>query len=145
MTFSTAFQADAFQNDAFQIVVTPPTPPTTGSGGFIPYLKGEKRRRGLEWDRKDIDWKAELERAYGLLTGELVESVENISEVRAAVVPHAEPSDTKLPPVAAIDFAALAADLQAARAVLAAYEAALIARDNYLRELDDEEAILLLT
>jgi hypothetical protein len=144
MTFSTAFQANAFQNNAFQIAVTPPPVDTGARGGFIPYAKGERRKRGLEWDRKETDWKAELERAYGLLTGELVESIESVAEVRAAVVPHAAPSDTKLPPIAAIDFAALAADLESARALLAAYEAALIVRDMRERDQDDEEALLLL-
>jgi hypothetical protein len=144
MTFSTAFQADAFQVDAFQIYIPPPEPGNTGTGGFIPYAKGERKKRGLEWERKDLDWKAELQRAYAILNGELIE-VADVAEIRAAVAPHAAASDTRLPPVSAIDFAALAADIEATRVVLAAYEAALIARDNYLREIDDEEAILLLS
>lgn len=113
-----------------------PVPSGATGGGFVPYLKGERRKRGLVWDRKDVDWEAELRRVYALLNGELVENV-NASDVREAVAPHAESFDTKLPPVAAIDFAALAADLNAARALLEAYENALEARE-------EEEAVTLL-
>lgn len=116
--------------------VPPPPPVETARGGYVPYRKGEKRKRGLEWDRKELDYRAELERAYAALHGELAD-VAPVAEVREAVAPHAAPSDAPLPPVAAIDFAALAADLQAARALLAAYERA-------VREQDDEDAMMLL-
>lgn len=114
-----------------------PVPSGATGGGWVPYLKGERKRRGLVWDRKPVDWEAELRRVYALLHGELVENVENVSEVRAAVVPHAEASDASLPPVAAIDFAALAADLSAVRVLIEAYETAVEARE-------EEEAVTLL-
>lgn len=49
----TAFQANAFQNDAFQIdtgavvIITPPLSEPRGSGGWQ-----KKRRSGLYWPRK---------------------------------------------------------------------------------------------
>jgi hypothetical protein len=113
-----------------------PVPAGSTGGGWVPYLKGERKKRGLAWDRKDVDWEAELRRVYALLNGELEENV-NASELREAVAPHAESFDTRLPPVAAIDFAALAADLKAARALFEAYENALEARE-------EEEAVTLL-
>lgn len=138
MTFSTAFQDNAFQVDAFQIAGTPPVPPedTGARGGFIPYAKGERRKRGIEWDRKELNYEAELREIYAELHGEL-KHVAPVAEVRAAVTEHAAPSDAPMPPVAAIDFAALAADLAAVKALYAAYERA-------LQEQDDEEALLLL-
>ena len=116
--------------------VPPPPPVETARGGYVPYKKGEKRARGLEWDRKETDWQAELREIYAELHGEL-KHVAPVTEIRAAVAEHAAPSDTFIPPVAAIDFAALAADIAAVRALYAAYERA-------LQEQDDEEALLLL-
>jgi hypothetical protein len=117
--------------------VPPPPPVETGArGGYVPYKKGEKRARGLEWDRKEINWAAELREIYAELHGEL-KHVAPVAEVRAAVTEHAAPSDAPMPPIAAIDFAALAADLAAVKALYAAYERA-------LQEQDDEEALLLL-
>jgi len=46
--FQTAFQVNAFQNDAFQIVITPVTPTKTG-GDDAPYTKEElKRLKGIQ-------------------------------------------------------------------------------------------------
>jgi hypothetical protein len=46
--FSTAFQANAFQNDAFQIVITPVTPTKFG-GDDAPYTREElKRLKGIQ-------------------------------------------------------------------------------------------------
>jgi hypothetical protein len=116
--------------------IPPPPTPEGAKGGYVGYRKGEKRARGLEWDRKDTDWQAELREIYAELHGEL-KHVAPVAEVRAAVTEHAAPSDAPMPPVAAIDFAALAADLAAVKALYAAYERA-------LQEQDDEEALLLL-
>ena len=117
--------------------IPPPPPPQGARGGYIPYKKGERRARGLEWDRKELDYEAELRAVYAELHGEL-RDVAPVVAVREAVAEHAKPSDAPLPPVAAIDFTAPAADLEAARALMAAY-------DRALRDRDDEEAILLLT
>jgi hypothetical protein len=46
--FQTAFQANAFQNNAFQIVITPVTPTKTG-GDDAPYTREElKRLKGIQ-------------------------------------------------------------------------------------------------
>jgi hypothetical protein len=46
--FQTAFQVNAFQNDAFQIVITPVTPTKTG-GDDAPYTREElKRLKGIQ-------------------------------------------------------------------------------------------------
>jgi hypothetical protein len=46
--FSTAFQVNAFQNDAFQIVITPVTPTKFG-GDDAPYTREElKRLKGIQ-------------------------------------------------------------------------------------------------
>lgn len=118
-----------------------PTPVvTTGGGGFHkPYKPGERRKRGLDFDKRPLDWERELKRAYAALTGELFEVLPpaKAEAVRDAVGDHSAPSDAALPPVAAIDFAALAADIEAARAVIAAWEWA----EN---EREEEEAVTLL-
>lgn len=105
-------------------------------GWHVPYRKGERRARGLEWDRPEHDLEAELREVYAELHGEL-RDVAPVVAVREAVAEHAAPSDAPLPPVAAIDFAALAADLEAARALMAAYARA-------LDDQEEEEAVTLL-
>lgn len=118
--------------------VTPPEPEPTVDiarpGGFLPYRKGERRARSLEWDKpKDI---AELlEEVYQRLHGDLRETAEP-TKIRSAVAEHAQPSDAPMPPVAAVDFAGLAADMAHAKQLLAAYEQARLAAD------EDEDAIL---
>ncbi|MFN9116321.1 MAG: hypothetical protein ACK5XN_40280 [Bacteroidota bacterium] len=110
---------------------------TPARGGWhVPYRRGERRARGLEWDRPEHDLEAELREVYAELHGEL-RDVAPVVAVREAVAEHAAPSDAPMPPVAAIDFAALAADLDAARALLAAYARA-------LDEQEEEEAVTLL-
>lgn len=119
--------------------------PTLGEGGAPPepepevattgghYAKGERRRRGLEWDRAE-SIEDRLQRVYDRLHGDLAEVAEP-ADVREAVAEHATASDAAMPPPAAIDFAGLAQDLAATNALLAAYEAALRAK----AEVDDEE------
>jgi hypothetical protein len=135
VTFATAFQPSAFQNDAFQIAGGPVPPDPVGVHDS--YAPDERRKRGLEWKRKRVDLRAELERIYAELHGELKE-VAPVAEIRAAVAEYAAPSDAFIPPVIAIDFAALAADISAVKALYGAYQRA-------LDEQDDEEAILLLS
>jgi hypothetical protein len=108
----------------------------TGGGWHRPYRKGERKARGLEWDKPDRNLESELRDIYADLHGEL-RHVAPVADVRSAVAEHAAPSDAALPPVAAIDFAALAADLIAVRALMAAHERALI-------EQEEEEAVALL-
>ena len=108
----------------------------TGGAWHVPYRKGERKARGLAWERRDRDLEKELRDVYAELTGELRE-VAPVAEIKAAVVPHATPTTAALPPVAAIDFEALARDLAAVRALLAAHEDA-------QREQEEEEAVTLL-
>jgi hypothetical protein len=101
-----------------------------------PYAKGERKRRGLEWDRKDIDLEGELRRAYEEITGELAPtaSIETVQAASVAVVAFAEDDRTgkkSLPVAESVNWAALAADAAAVRALIAAYEAA----------IDEDEAI----
>ena len=54
--FQTAFQPSAFQNDAFQIFITPPTPTSTGGDGWTKeewkrYKELDKKRRKAEEKR----------------------------------------------------------------------------------------------
>jgi hypothetical protein len=54
--FQTAFQPTAFQNDAFQIVITPPTPTATGGDGWTKeewkhYQELDKKKRKAEEKR----------------------------------------------------------------------------------------------
>jgi len=54
--FQTAFQPTAFQNDAFQIVITPPTPTATGGDGWTKeewkrYQAIDKKKRKAEEKR----------------------------------------------------------------------------------------------
>jgi len=108
-------------------------------GGFLPYAKGERRARGLEWDRrKPVD--ELVQEAYERLHGDLA-PVADATEVRAAVAEHAQPSDARIPPPAAIDFRALAADLKNAQALLAAYEQAL---QRKAEQDDEDDAIMVL-
>ena len=109
---------------------------STGGAWHVPYRKGERKARGLAWERRDRDLEKELRDVYAELTGELRE-VAPVAEIKAAVVPHATPTTAALPPVGAIDFEALARDLAAVRALLAAHEDA-------QREQEEEEAVTLL-
>jgi len=115
------------------------TEATALRGGWLPYRRGELRRKGLEWSRDDeLDLRRELERAYAEIIGEAREAESPpvaVKELQAAVAPHVKTgSDMALPPAAAIDFAALARDLRAAEALLEIYE----------RMLDDDETTLLM-
>jgi hypothetical protein len=101
-----------------------------------PYAKGERKRRGLEWDRKDIDLEGELRRAYEEITGELaptasIETVQAASEAVSAFSAQAETSEQSSPVADNVNWAALAADAAAVRALIAAYDAA----------IDEDEAI----
>lgn len=107
---------------------------TNQGGSYAPqYAKGERRKRGLEWDRPE-GIEDRLQRVYDRLHGDLAEVAEP-SEVREAVAEHATASDAAIPPPAAIDFQAMAQDAAAVTALLVAYEKALEAK----AEADDEE------
>lgn len=115
-------------------VDAPPQP-----GGFLPYAKGERRARGLEWDkRKPVD--ELVQEAYERLYGDL-RTVAPAEEVREAVAEHAQASDVAIPPPAAIDFAALAGDLKSAQRLLAIYREAV---ERKAQIEDEEDAIMVL-
>ena len=99
------------------------------------YSAGERRKRGLEWERCRPDWEKELRSAYEEITGELapVASMATVEAAGVAVAKFAKQATSKqsLPVAESIDWGALACDLEAARALIAAYEAA----------IDEEEAL----
>lgn len=120
----------------------PPPPPSVeesrgGDGYHRQYRKGEKRKRGLEWDKPAEDLEDRLRKAYARIMGEELPAPA-VEEVAAAVKPHLEaPSDTKLPPVQAVDWSALAGDLSAVSVLL----------NQYQQMLDDEDwlAVIMLS
>ena len=117
------------------------TRPDGGRGSHRQYRPGERRARGLEWEkRKKIE--ELVEEAYQALYGELQSAVNEPGTIREAVAPFVQTaSDTPIPPPAAIDFVALSADLMRAEFLLKQYEAALQRQaDNE----DEDEAIMLL-
>lgn len=111
-----------------------------GGSYHRPYTRAERRKRGLEWDKRPLDERRrELEAAYAQATGEI--GPEAVPAVVEAVKPYVEAFyDAPVPPAAAVDWAALARDVEAAMAVLAQLE-------RIIREREDDEiaAILLLS
>lgn len=111
-------------------------------GGFIPqpgYQRGERKRRGLERRKRRTDAEriAEMQRAYARLTGEAPEPAV-AAAVAEAVRPHVETaSDTRLPPVEAIDWRGMLDDLGAIAVLLQLYQRAI--------DEEDEIALLLLS
>ena len=107
----------------------PPPPPSVeeargGDGFHRQYSRGEKRKRGLEWDKREDDLESRLRRAYARIKGEDVSDAVT-AQVAEAVRPHVDaPTDTPLPAAEAIDWRGLIADLDAVNALLAAYAAA---------------------
>jgi hypothetical protein len=134
MTFSTAFQADAFQNDAFQVAVTPDvTQRFTGAGGWN---KDWAKTYGVEryWTvkakgkkRKKFKTAEAAIQAAATSTVEAVEfaGVDLLAEFRALVVRFRDEGAMRA------NMAAKLAELE----MHARREAA---------ERDDEEALLLL-
>lgn len=121
---------------------TPPVTEESTGGGFIPqagYQRGERKRRGLERRkrRSDAERIAEMQRAYARLTGE-EPAPAVVQAVAAAVRPHvATASDTRLPPVEAIDWRGMLDDLAAIAVLLQLYQRAI--------DEDDEITLLLLS
>ena len=123
---------------------------TRPDGGRAPrgrhqeYRPGERRARGLEWEkRKKIE--ELVEDAYEALYGELQQAVNEPGTIREAVAPFVQvASDTPIPPPAAIDFVALSADLMRAEMLLQQYDAAL-RRKAEQEDEDDMILALLLT
>lgn len=120
----------------------PPVTEETTGGGFIPqpgYQRGERKRRGLERRKRRTDAEriAEMQRAYARLTGEAPEPAV-AAAVAEAVRPHIETaSDTRLPPVEAIDWRGMLDDLGAIAVLLQLYQRAI--------DEEDEVALLLLS
>lgn len=114
------------------------TPEAIG-GDDVPqagYLRGERKRRGLERRkrRSDAERIAEMQRAYARLTGE-APAPAVVQAVAAAVRPHvATASDTRLPPAEAIDWRGMLDDLAAIAVLLQLYQ----------RAIDEDEEITLL-
>ena len=117
----------------------PPVTEESTGGGFIPqagYQRGERKRRGLERRkrRSDAERIAEMQRAYARLTGEAPEPAV-AAAVAEAVRPHIETaSDTRLPPVEAIDWRGMLDDLGAIAVLL----------QLHARLLDEEEDSMIL-
>ena len=96
----------------------------TGGGIHLSYGKGERRKRGLEWDEGKRDRRAELEAVYRRIAGELpAAAAAPVLELVQPFVAPAASFDTALPPVAAVDWLAFMADLGAVEALLAVYRA----------------------
>jgi hypothetical protein len=124
-----------------------PTPVTTRQvdvgGGMPQYRRGERRKRGLEWDKKKDDLAERIEAIYARLYGELAGAVNEKGTVREAVAPFAAPSDTPIPPPAAVNFTALKSDLMRMEILLQQYEAAVLRKAEIEDEDDMIEALLL--
>ena len=111
----------------------PPPPPAGGDDGYHRhYRSGERRRRGLDFDKPRDDIEDRLRRAYARIMGE-EPTAPAVAAVAAAVAPHvAIASDARLPPPEAIDWTGLARDLHAVAVLVQQAQSA----------LDDEELAL---
>jgi hypothetical protein len=121
---------------------TPPTPtpiaPSTGAGGGTGYRRGERRARGVSWEKRDEagDLEAWLREAYAEIYEEKPEPA--VAEtVAAAVAPFkAEESPS-------IDWIALAQNIEAVRLIAAAYDQHIQALEA-ARIAEEEAAFMLL-
>lgn len=106
------------------------------TGGWLPdYAPGERRKRGIEWDRRKDDLRDRLEAAYRKIVGEV--APEDARPVVALVQPFVEASyDTAAPPVQAIDWTAFQRDIAAVEGLLAALEA--------YEAMEEEDAVMAL-
>lgn len=122
--------------------VIPVTQAIDVARGMPQYRRGERRKRGLVWDkrRKIEDL---VEETYRRLSGELIEAVNEPGTIREAIAPFAQSSDARLPPPEAIDFVALSKDLARAEALLLAYQDAL-ERKAIMDDDDDVATVLAL-
>lgn len=133
-----AFDHLSFQNDAFQTGgITPPVNTTGGGGGSYrqEYRPGERRHRGLEWDKLNepaivAEW---LEEAYAAAY-----AVDARPEFKALVDEAVSEAPTD-----PTDWLALAADAAMVRKLLEAYQRELDFFDRLRRE--DEEIVLILS
>ena len=116
----------------------PPPPPvveTTGGAWLPDYAPGERRKRGLEWERRQDRTRERLEAAYARIVGEV--AAEDARPVVELVKPFVEASyDTATPPVQAVDWAAFQQDIAAVEGLLAAL--------RVIEEMDEEDAVMAL-
>ena len=155
--FQTAFQPTAFQNDAFQIVITPPTPsgPTGGDGWTAEewkrYKALDKKRRKAE-EKRIAALKADAENRKQTIA-DLVDPKPVASIQQNKVQSNQEVSVDIPSNLANIDryIANLVRQQQDLQTAVAMREAKLrleqeiaILEAKRQAELDDEEAILLL-
>ena len=153
--FQTAFQPTAFQNDAFQIVITPPTP--AGGDGWTAeewkhYQELDKKKRKAELKRIEA-LKADKEKRKQAIT-DLVDPQPKVSKRKQNKVQSNQAVSADTPSqLANIDryIANLDKQQQDLRTAVAMREAKLrleqelaILEAKRLAELDDEQALLLL-
>jgi hypothetical protein len=127
--FGAAFWGPRYFGDGGDVA---PVADTINTGAWYDYEPGERRRRGLEWDKRRDDLKERLEAAYAKIVGEVPAA--EIAPVVALVKPFVEVSyDTKAPPAAAVDWAAFQRDVSAVEGLLAAL--------RVVEEMDEEDAV----
>lgn len=125
--------------DGASDVGTVETPEVVG-GDDVPfggYRRGERKRRGLERRKRltTAERIAEMQRTYARLQGEPDAAPPVVAAVAQAVRPHVTVnSDAALPPVEAIDWRAVARDLDAIAVLLRLYQ----------QQVDDDDAIAVL-
>lgn len=98
-------------------------------GGWLPehqaYRPGERRARGLEWDRENPKaLRRQIEAAYNAAIGSPAAPEADAAAVIDAVKPFATAAyDTPAPPAAAVDWAAVLGNIDAVETLLAQIEA----------------------
>lgn len=103
---------------------------TAQTGGWVP-----RRKRKAEEPRRTPEWlREQVEAVYARMHGEVTDA----PIVTEALKAYTDNYDAALPPIQAVDWAALAGDIQAVEALMAAI-AVIEARFR-----DDEEAAMLL-
>jgi hypothetical protein len=155
--FQTAFQPNAFQNDAFQIVITPPTPTGTGGDGWTReewkyYQELDKKKRKAEAKRIAALKVDKENRKKGI--ADLVDPQPKVSKRKQKELQSNQAVSADTPSqLANIDryIANLDKQQQDLRTAVAMREAKLrleqeiaILEAKRLAELDDEQALLLL-
>lgn len=157
--FQTAFQVNAFQNNAFQIVIVPPTPSgLDGHDGFTPAeirrAKAlDKKMRQLQ-AKRDAEFKADAERRRKLFADQIDPPVVKPQQKRKNKVQSKQEVTVDIPSqLATID--AYIANLERQKqdlynavilrqAKMRLEEELRILEAKRLAELDDEEALLAL-
>ena len=154
--FQTAFQPTAFQNDAFQIVITPPTPTSTGGDGWTKeewkhYQELDKKKRKAE-EKRIAALKADKQKRKDAISN-LVDPKPVAKKQQNKVQSNQAVSVDTPSQLANIDryIANLEKQQQDLRTAVALREAKLrleqeiaVLEAKRLAELDDEEALLAL-